>query len=163
VILGGFKFPDISCQSKTGIAVNRGIINKGGVIEMINQKPAVSLLAERFTICRFSSEDPIPEWSKNNVFLSITKTADELSVVCPESCVPHNAKCENDWRVFKVEGPLDFSLIGILASLSTIMANNGISIFAISTYDTDYILVKNKDIHCAINALIEEGYEVRKL
>ncbi|MFY9177249.1 MAG: ACT domain-containing protein [Caldicoprobacterales bacterium] len=74
--------------------------------------------------------------------------------------IPSHIKCEKDWRILKIEGPLDFSLIGILASISTVLAQKGISIFAISTYDTDYILVKNKDISSAIVALTDEGYEI---
>ena len=73
---------------------------------------------------------------------------------------PRDIKCEKDWRTLKIEGPLDFSLIGILSSISTILAQKGISIFAISTYDTDYILVKDKDINNAINALSNEKYEI---
>ncbi|MFY9425372.1 MAG: ACT domain-containing protein [Caldicoprobacterales bacterium] len=74
--------------------------------------------------------------------------------------IPSHIKCEKDWRILKIEGPLDFSLIGRLASISTVLAQKGISIFAISTYDTDYILVKNKDISSAIVALTDEGYEI---
>jgi len=71
-----------------------------------------------------------------------------------------NIKCEKDWRILRVEGPLDFSLIGILSSISTTLANKGISIFAISTYDTDYILVKDKKVDMAIDALSAEKYEI---
>jgi len=85
---------------------------------------------------------------------------DELSIVCSQACIPSNIKCEKDWKALKIEGPLDFSLIGILCSISAILAQNGISIFAISTYDTDYILVKEKDITKAINALSNEKYEI---
>ena len=74
--------------------------------------------------------------------------------------ITSHIKCEKDWRILKIEGPLDFSLIGRLASISTVLAQKGISIFAISTYDTDYILVKNKDISSAIVALTDEGYEI---
>lgn len=102
----------------------------------------------------------IPEWAQKGEFFSITRTPDELSAVCSQDNIPGNIKCERDWRILKVEGTLDFSLIGILASISTILAQKGISIFAVSTYDTDYILVKNKDIDNAVEALIKEKYEV---
>ncbi|WP_346771735.1 ACT domain-containing protein [Anoxynatronum buryatiense] len=69
-------------------------------------------------------------------------------------------KCEKDWKMLKVEGPLDFSLIGILSSISTVLAQRKISIFAISTFDTDYILLKSQDFDNAIQALTSEGYEV---
>jgi hypothetical protein len=120
----------------------------------------MKLLKEKYGVCRLNKTELIPEWAKNSDFLSITKTSDELSIVCFEDNIPNDIKCEKNWRVLKIEGPLDFSLIGILASISTILAQKGISIFAISTYDTDYILVKNKDIDNAIDSLIKEGYGV---
>jgi len=120
----------------------------------------MKLLKERFGVCRLNKNELIPEWAKNSSFYSITKTLDELSIVCSQDSIPSNTKCEKDWRILKVEGPLVFSLIGILSSISTILAQKGISIFAISTYDTDYILVKDKDIANAINALANEKYEI---
>lgn len=122
----------------------------------------MSLLPERFGVCRLNKDELIPPWAKNSDFYSITKTMDELSIVCPQTAIPGDVKCEKDWRALKVEGPLDFSLIGILSSISTILARQGISIFAISTYDTDYILVKEKDLVNAIKALADEGYEIIK-
>lgn len=120
----------------------------------------MKLLKERFGVCRLNENEPIPEWAKNSDFYSITKTLDELSIVCSQDSIPSNIKCEKDWRTLKIEGPLDFSLIGILSSISTILAQTGISIFAISTYDTDYILVKDKDISNAIKALSNEKYKI---
>jgi len=120
----------------------------------------MKLLKERFGVCRLNKNEPIPEWTKNSDFYSITKTLDELSIVCSQDSIPSNIKYEKDWRTLKIEGTLDFSLIGILSSISTILAQKGISIFAISTYDTDYILVKDKDIDNAINTLSNEKYEI---
>ncbi|WML32853.1 ACT domain-containing protein [Clostridium sp. OS1-26] len=121
----------------------------------------MKLLKEKYGVCRLDKTELIPEWAKNSEFFSITKTLDELSVVCLQNDIPKDMKCEKEWRILKIEGTLDFSLIGILASISTILAQKGISIFAISTYDTDYILVKSKDIDNAIEALIKEAYEVK--
>lgn len=120
----------------------------------------MKLLKERFGVCRLNKKSEIPEWVQNGDFYSITKTMDELSIVCLQDSIPNNVKCEKDWRVLKVEGPLEFSLIGILSSISAILACKKISIFAISTYDTDYILIKDKDIDNAINALSDERYEI---
>ncbi|MEK6266864.1 MAG: ACT domain-containing protein [Clostridium sp.] len=120
----------------------------------------MKLLTERFGVCRLDKTELIPEWAKNSSFYSITKTLDELSIVCSQDNIPSNIKCERNWRTLKIEGPLDFSLIGILSSISTLLAQNGISIFAISTYDTDYILVKDKDIVNTINVLTKENYEI---
>lgn len=118
------------------------------------------LLDEKYGVCRLDKNELIPEWAQNSDFFSITKTSDELSIVCSQDNIPDDIKCEKDWRILKVEGPLDFSLVGILASISAVLAKARISIFAISTYDTDYILVKNNDIDKAIASLINEKYEV---
>lgn len=120
----------------------------------------LKLLKECYGVCRLDSTEIIPKWVKDSTFFSITKTSSELSIVCAEEYIPKEIKCEKDWRILKIQGPLDFSLIGILSSISTILAQKGISIFAISTYDTDYILVKSKDIDDAIEALTNEMYEV---
>jgi hypothetical protein len=122
----------------------------------------MKLLKEKYGVCRLCKDESIPEWAKDGEFFSITRTCDELSIVCNQDNIPDNIKCEKEWRALKVEGPLDFSLIGILASISTILAQNKISIFAISTYDTDYILVKNGYVDNAIKSLIKEGYKVIK-
>ncbi|MFA9396967.1 MAG: ACT domain-containing protein [Clostridiaceae bacterium] len=122
----------------------------------------MKLLKEKYGVCRLDNIDEIPTWAKYGEFYSITKTSDELSIVCSEQDIPDDIKCEKDWRILKIQGPLDFSLIGILASISTILAQKGISIFAISTYDTDYILLKDTDLDNAIEALVNERYEVIK-
>jgi len=124
------------------------------------KKLTMKLLRGKYGVCRLDKSDLIPEWMQNSDFLSITRTQEELSVVCSEESIPNDIKCEKDWRILKIEGPLDFSLVGILASISTVLAQKKISIFAVSTYDTDYILVKNKDIDSAIAALTSEGYEI---
>lgn len=127
---------------------------------MVEKILTMKLLNEKYGVCRLDKTESIPKWTQNSNFFSITKTTDELSIVCSQDNIPSDIKCEKDWRMLKILGPLDFSLIGILASISRILAQKGISIFAISTYDTDYILVKNKDIDNAIAALIAERYEV---
>jgi len=120
----------------------------------------MKLLQKKFGVCRLNKDELIPQWSKNSDFFSMTKTLDELSIVCSEESIPNGIKCEKDWRILKVEGPLDFALVGILSSITNVLAQQGISIFAISTYDTDYILVKDKDIKNAIDSLYIAGYRV---
>jgi len=128
---------------------------------MSEKRLTMKLLKGKFGVCRLSKDELIPEWAQNSYFYSITQTVDELSVVCFQENIPSDiTTCEKDWRILKVEGTLDFSLIGILSSISTILAQKGISIFAISTYDTDYILVKNKDIDSAIDALSSNKYKI---
>lgn len=127
---------------------------------MVEKILTMKLLKEKYGVCRLDKTELIPQWAQNGDFFSITRTAEELSIVCSEDNIPDGIKCERAWKVLKIEGTLDFSLIGILASISTILAHKGISIFAISTYDTDYILIKNNSIDNAINSLIMEGYEI---
>ena len=103
----------------------------------------------------------IPDWLSRRPFWSVTRTGEELSIVLPEENVPGDWKAEKGWCCLKVHGPLDFSLTGILASLATPLAEAGISIFAISTYDTDYVLVRDKDLARAKNVLAECGHVFR--
>jgi len=122
---------------------------------------ALSVLPDALAICRLSSDVPKPDWALAGDFFSITRTADELSIVCPQSNVPPEIQCDRDWRCLKVEGPLDLSLIGILASLTVPLARMGICIFVVSTYDTDYVLVKEKRLEEAVLVLSQEGHHVR--
>jgi catechol 2,3-dioxygenase-like lactoylglutathione lyase family enzyme len=109
-------------------------------------------------VARLNSADAIPEWATRSSFFSISRTSDELSIVCREADVPSDVKCERNWTAIKVRGPLDFSLTGILASLAEPLARAGVSIFAVSTFDTDYILIKSEKIEQAISLLIESGH-----
>jgi hypothetical protein len=127
---------------------------------MVDKILTMKLFKDKYGVCRLTRNESIPKWAQDSDFFSITKTSEELSIVCHEDSIPSEIKCERDWRILKIEGPLDFSLIGILASISTILAQKGISIFAISTYDTDYILIKNKDIDNAVESLLKERYEI---
>ena len=124
---------------------------------------SLRLLDGRFAICQLGPEDGIPAWALGKAdFCSITSTKDELSVVCREDSVPENTKCERGWRVLQVEGPLDFGLTGILASFATPLADAGVSIFAVSPFDTDYILVKETDLEKTTHALQSAGHRVRR-
>lgn len=125
-------------------------------------KLKLALLAEKYAICRLESGVSIPVWATSADFSSVTRTPDELSIVCPQENVPDGIECEKDWRCLKVEGKLDFSQTGILASLTVPLANAGISIFAISTFDTDCLLVKQKSLDRAIQVLSQAGTEVRE-
>lgn len=119
----------------------------------------LTILDGTYAVVRLSSQSEIPNWAYGGSFISITKTDDELSVVCNMESVPQNQVVELDWRIFKVMGPLDFSLTGILAGITQPLAGHGISIFAVSTYDTDYILVKNELLTNAIEILKNEGHQ----
>lgn len=96
-------------------------------------------------------------------YLFIGKTDEELSVVCRKADVPKNyIRIEDGWHGFRVSGELDFSLVGILSGISAVLAENKISIFAVSTYNTDYVFVKSADFEAALNALAENGYKIKE-
>jgi hypothetical protein len=129
---------------------------------MTRARQRLILLPGMLAICRLEATASIPEWATLRPFWSMTRTEEELSLVCPEAHVPQGVKRETGWRALKVEGPLDFSLTGILASLTAPLATEKISVFAVSTYDTDYLLVKEERLAQAIRALREEGYEIKE-
>lgn len=109
-------------------------------------KLTLSILPNALAVCQFPKGTPIPSYVFNSSFFSVTQTETELSVVCDQSVVPADVKKAGDWRAFKVEGPLDFSQVGILSSLANPLAENRIPIFVMSTYDTDYLLVQDKHL-----------------
>lgn len=126
----------------------------------------LDLLRGEFAIVRLDASAGVPPWiaaggihaaAESAAFLSITRTREELSIVCESSQVPAEIAAERGYRCMKVEGPLDFSLVGVLASLAEPLARAGIPILAISTFDTDYILVRNTQIESAIAALESLG------
>ncbi len=117
------------------------------------------MLDEELAICRLPSGEPLPAWMAGP-FISVTRTINELSVVCAAVSVPALVTADREWRGLRVEGPLSFSLVGILSSLSAVLAAAEISVFVISTYDTDYVLVKDADLPRAVVALEAEGHEI---
>jgi aminoglycoside 6'-N-acetyltransferase I len=119
------------------------------------------LLNNRFAICRLGADDLVPAWALAVRFFSITRTDDELSVICPVEAVPEGVRCERGWRCLRVAGVLPFSAIGVLASLTGPLATAGISVFAVSTFDTDYLLVKAGDLAKACEALRDAGPSIR--
>ncbi len=130
----------------------------------------LTLLPDVFAVCRLDARAAAPPWAVRSAFFSITRTADELSIVCIESSVPDEAegdagaglRVERGWRVFKFEGPFAFDQTGILLAAAKPLAEAGIGIFAMSTYDTDYLLVKEAQLQPAITALARAGHAVRE-
>ncbi|MGL4966842.1 MAG: ACT domain-containing protein [Inquilinus sp.] len=118
----------------------------------------LSLLPETLAVARLPAAATLPGWVDwSDPFVTVSRTRDELSIVCPQARLPTDAQAERGWRGFKVEGPLDFALTGILARLAAPLAEAGISIFAISTYDTDYLLVRAGDLDAATAVLQREN------
>lgn len=120
------------------------------------EKPNLTLymLPEKLGICHLGKNSPIPDWAiEDGSFSSITRTENELSIVCPQDKIPGGVLVEKDWRVLKVEGPLGFVMTGIVASLSKPLAEAGISILYISAYETDHLLVEEKNLDRTIEIL----------
>lgn len=114
---------------------------------MASKKLTLSILPEKFGICHFNKNSHIPAWATGKTsFTSITLTSDELSIICPQDKIPAGVIFEKDWRAFKVKGPLGFILTGIVSSLSTPLAEAKISILYVSTYETDYLFVEDKNL-----------------
>jgi hypothetical protein len=126
-----------------------------------NASLRLSVLEERFAVCRLGPGAEIPPWSTSAPFFCVTRTPDELSVVCPEERVPAGITCECGWRAFKLEGPFDFGLVGVLASVVAPLVESEVGILAMATYDTDYVLVQESQLYHAMAALRERGHEVR--
>ncbi|MBI1789877.1 MAG: ACT domain-containing protein [Acidobacteria bacterium] len=121
----------------------------------------LKLLDGRLAVCRLSAGARIPAWALDpSPLTSVTRTAGEISVVCPEQSVPSGTTAETGWRAFEVEGPLDFALTGVLAALAQPLAAAGVTLFALSTYDTDYVLVKESALEAARGALAAAGHRV---
>ena len=126
-------------------------------------KLSLVVLPEAFAVCQLPPDSPFPAWARGKDLLAMVRTTDELSVVCDDRGIPGEVIVERGWRALKVEGPLDFTLVGVLARLATVLAEAGVSIFAISTYDTDYLLVKDVDLERAVTALEGAGNAVKFL
>jgi hypothetical protein len=117
------------------------------------------LLSGGYAVCRLPADADAPGWAGGEL-VSVTRTADELSVVCREDEVPDGVRCERGWRCLRVGGTLDFGLVGVLASLLVPLADAGVSVLALSTFDTDYLLVKGADLTKAVEALQAAGHVV---
>jgi hypothetical protein len=115
---------------------------------------------DTFAICRMPPDAAVPGWATAAVPWSITRTESELSIVCPASAVPPDLPCEDAWRCLTVRGLLDFALVGVLAALAAPLARAGVSIFALSSYDTDRLFVRAHQLGQAVAALREAGHHV---
>lgn len=113
-----------------------------------------------YSVCRLPADAAVPTWATGEV-VSITRTADELSVVCSEGAVPTGVRIEVGFRCLRVAGTLDFSAVGVLASLLVPLAAAGIPVLALSTFDTDYLFVKDAALEVAVQALRAAGHQVQ--
>ena len=119
-----------------------------------------TLFDGRFAVARLAPDAGVPAWSTNGSFTSVTRTPHELSIVCDDAAVPPDVRAERGWHCLALEGPIPFETVGVAAEFTRILAARGVSVFVISSFDTDYVLVKNID--AAIDALRAAGCEVRQ-
>jgi hypothetical protein len=121
----------------------------------------IRTLADRLAICRLPPHAPLPEWASKESLWSVTRTTNELSIVCPEESVPSDIQADRGWVPLQVVGPLPLTMTGVLSSLAEPLAQAGISIFAISTFETDIVLVRTAELQKAMNALSSAGHSFR--
>lgn len=122
----------------------------------------LSVLPGRLAVSRLAAGSELPAWAIRGPFFCVTGTAGELSIVCPEDQVPAGVTSAGDWSALRLEGTFDFGATGILASLAAPLAKAGISIFAVSTYDTDYLLVRQGQLEQAVAVLTARGHTVQR-
>ena len=125
-----------------------------------NRRFQLTVLPGFFAIVCLAADAPLPSWASAGDFFSVTRTSDELSVVCLANQVPSSLTTETGWRALKVQGPFALSEIGVLAALTAALAHAKVSLFAISTFATDYLLVNDKSLDAAIVALRAAGHSV---
>jgi len=123
------------------------------------QALSLRVLQSRLAICRLAADAPVPSWAGGS-FVSITRTSAELSVVCDESGVPDDVIAARGYGAIEVIGPIPLDVVGVMAKLSGALARAGISLCAIATYDTDYVLMQERDLEQAVEALREAGCSV---
>ena len=119
-----------------------------------------TLLDGLFAVARLDADADVPPWAHRGAFTSITRTAHELSIVCDEGGVPDDVPAERGWRCLGLEGPIPFETTGVAARFTAALAADGISVFVVSTFDTDSVLVKASKVDAAVEALREAGYDV---
>jgi hypothetical protein len=117
------------------------------------------VLAERLAVCQLAPDTPTPSWALEANFFCVIRAADELSIVSPEDRVPHGTSAERGWMALQLQGPFPFSMTGVLASFVQPLAEAQIPVFAISTFNTDYVLIKRDDLERALIALASAGHE----
>ncbi len=119
-------------------------------------------LGTSLAIVRLDAAAPVPDWAWSGELCAVTRSADELSIVCDDAAAPPGVEAQRGWRALRVAGTLDFSLTGVLAALAAPLARAGVPIFTLSTHDTDYVLVRSEDLERAGRALVEAGHVVAR-
>jgi hypothetical protein len=129
----------------------------------MSHRLTITVHPQRYAICRLEPDSALPDWAAGEAFLCIIRTPSELSIVCEDFRLPTHVHAERDRRLLQVEGTLAFSLTGVLASIASPLAEAQISIFAVSTYDTDYVLVPGSDLEQTVAVLEAAGHNVQRI
>jgi len=124
------------------------------------KKLSLSLMPHTYAVCQFHPDKHIPYWALLGDFVSLTRTHEELSIVCQQDNVPDEIRAERGWRCVQVQGAFDFSVAGVNASLAIPLAEADISVLAIATYATDYILIKEENVERVIQVLEQAGHSI---
>jgi hypothetical protein len=123
----------------------------------------LTVLKNKYAIYKFKNGCILPGWIYLSDFYSITRTMDELSVIAVQTdLVTGEITCSKDWRILKITGPLDLSMVGVIADISNILKEKSVAIFAVSTYDTDYFMVKQNKLNTSVKALRDKSYKISK-
>lgn len=128
----------------------------------MTQQLSLTVLEPKLAVTRFPPKSGLPWWAATSRFLSFTRATDEDSLVCEDFRVPDGLPAQRGFKALRVDGTLPFHLTGVLASLATPLADAGVPIFVVSTFDTDYVLVPGERLHRAIEVLREAGHSVRE-
>ena len=120
----------------------------------------IEVLPDALAVCRLPAEEELPPWASTGPLVSHTRTADELSIICARAAVPDGVRASLDWRALKLVGPFDLSLVGLLVSVARPLAEAGINILPVGTFDTDYILVPESRLPSAVQVLVDAGHRV---
>jgi len=126
------------------------------------KKLSLSLMPHTYAVCQFHPDKHIPYWALLGDFVSLTRTHEELSIVCQQDNVPDEIQAERGWRCVQVQGAFDFSVSGVNASLAIPLAEAEISVLAIATYATDYLLVKEENVELVIQVLEQAGHSIER-
>jgi hypothetical protein len=127
-----------------------------------NRRFDLTVLPGSFAMARLAADAALPDWATRGEFFSVTRTSEELSVVCLAAQIPGGISAEKGWRALRVKGPFALSEVGVLAALAATLADAEVSLFAISTFDTDYLLVSEKQLPAAVAALRRAGHYVQE-
>ena len=129
---------------------------------MTQRQLKLTLLKDKYGICALPNTAQIPEWALMQSLISITRTKEELTIVCQQDLIPSQYQSDLNWRCFRVDGTFDLNQIGVISSISLPLTQAGISIYVISTYNTDYFLVQEEKVKQTISVLSDSGYSITR-